>query len=200
MKRMTIVTSLVILVLGLVPIRAFIVAGEPRIDSAFQKLKLDADDLANVTGVNVYKFQVNIPKGQKFRVVLRELKEKGAEPRVLHQFPFLKESDGPSVIRIAFLRRDRKLAGVLLSEEKDAEYGIECSGCSPSGMSTIVSTPLADLMPTRKTLYITQSDKHAKQMGLRGVQLITVVASEPGQPGPTVKTFPRAELLLEFEE
>lgn len=166
----------------------------------FQKLKLEADDLAEITGVNIYKFQLNIPKGQRFRVVLREVKEKDAEPRVLHQFAFVKESDAPTVIRVGFLRMDRKLAGFLLSEEKQAEYRIDCSDCTPGGIATIVPQPLAEVPPTRKTLFVSHSDKDAKQMGLKGVQLITVVASEPGQPAPPPTNAPRAELVIEPEK
>jgi hypothetical protein len=166
----------------------------------FQKLKLDADDLADITGVNIYKFQLNIAKGERFRVVLREVKEKDAEPRVLHQFPFVKESDAPTIIRVGFLRMDRKLAGFLLSEEKQAEYRVDCSGCSPGGFATIVPLPLADVPPTRKTLYVSQSDTDAKRTGMKGMQLITVVASEPGQPAALPTTFPHATLVVEPEK
>jgi hypothetical protein len=203
MKRMAIVFSLVILIAGLVPILAFVFAGEPRKDNTFQKQKLDANDLAEVFGVNVYKFQVNMPKGQKFQVILRELKEKGAEPKVLYLHSFLKESDGPTVIRTTFLRRDGKFEGVLLSEEKDAQYGIQCSGCSPGGVGSIAPMPLANLPGTHKILSVTQSDKHAKQMGLKGMQLITIIAREPGKVLPIdagVTTFPRAELVIVPEE
>jgi RNA polymerase sigma factor (sigma-70 family) len=168
-------------------------------DKSFQKLKLDADDLAEVTGVNIYKFQVNIPKGQRFRVVLREVKEKDAEPHVLHQYSFLKETADPLVIQVAFLRRDQKLAGALLSGEKDAEYRVVCAGCSPSGIVTIVPIPLADVPPTRKTLFVLQSDKQAQQIGLKGMQLITLVASEPGKPAPPPTSAPRAEWVIEPE-
>lgn len=166
-------------------------------DQAFRKLKLDADDLAEVTGVNVYKFQVAMPKGQHFRVVLREVREGGAEPRVLHQFPFVKDSDTPTTVRVGFLRSDRKRAGFLLSEEKEAEYRVDCPGCSPPGFATIVSQPLADVPPTRKTLIVSGSDKEAKQMGLKGLQLITVVTSEPGKPAPRATVSPRFELVIE---
>ena len=168
-------------------------------DQLFQKLKLDADDLAEVTGVNVYKFQVTIPKGQRFRVILRELREKGAEPRVLHQFPFTKESELPTTIRVGFLRSDRKLGGFLLSQEKEAEYRVDCPGCSPTGFATNVPLPLADLPPTSKTLIVLGSDKQAKQFGLNGLQLITVVGSEPGKPAPMPTGFPRAEWLIQPE-
>jgi hypothetical protein len=168
-------------------------------DQAFHKLKLDADDLAEVTGVNVYKFQVAMPKGQHFRVVFREVREDGAEPRVLHQFPFVKDSDTPTTVRVGFLRSDRKLAGFLLSEEKQAEYRVDCPGCSPPGFATIVSQPLADVPPTRKTLFVSGSDKEAKQMGLKGLQLITVVTSEPGKAMLRPTGSPRAELVIEPE-
>jgi hypothetical protein len=36
----------------------------------FQRIGLSADDLAEVTGLNIYKFRADLAKGQRFRVVL----------------------------------------------------------------------------------------------------------------------------------
>lgn len=162
-----------------------------------QKLKLDADDLADITGVNVYKFQINMPKGQRFRVVLRELKTADAQPRGLHQFSFQKESDAPITLRVGFLRADRKLASFLLSEETQAEYRVDCSGCSPGGFATIVPQLLAQVPPVQKLLLIGQYDKHVKQIGPKGVPLISIVVNEQGS---SATSFPRAELVVEPED
>jgi hypothetical protein len=174
--------------------------GDKRLeDQEFHRLKLDADDLAEVTGVNVYKFQVAMPKGQHFRVVLREVREEGAEPRVLHQFSFVKESELPTTVRVGFLGSDRKLAGFLLSEEKQAEYRVDCPGCSPPGIATVLSQPLGNVPITRKMLFVSGSDKQAREMGLKGLQLITVVDREPGKAVQTATGTPRAELVIEPE-
>jgi len=164
----------------------------------FERLKLDADDLADATGVNIYKFQVNVPKGQRFRVILREVPD-NAVPRVLHKHSFLNETDGPTVIRVAFLRRDRQLAGVFLTGEKDAEYRVDCPGCDPSGIATIVTVPLADLPGTRKILFVSRSEKDAKQPGIKGMQLIAIVANEPGAGASPRTRTPRGELVIEPE-
>ena len=170
----------------------------PRPGGDFQHLKLEADDLAQVTGVNVYKFRVAMPRGQRFRVALREVRAEGAEPRVLHQQPFVKGSDEPVTVRVGFLRADRKLAGFLLSEEKEAEYRVDCSGCTPGGFATVVPLPLADVPPTGKTLMVSGSQEMAAAPGLKGVRLLAVAASGPAT-GARPSNLPRAELVLEYE-
>jgi hypothetical protein len=182
---------------GLIAVFSTSVGGQRLDDISFQYLKLDANDLAEVTGVNIYKFQVAMPKGQKFRIVFREVDAKEARPRVLHQMSLVKESDTPVTLRVGFMRSDRKLASFLLSEEKEAEYRVDCSGCSPSGYATIVPLPLANIPLTDKTLMVSASDKQAKEMG-KGTALIRVVARDIVKGGmPT--SFPRAELVIEPE-
>src|SRR5262249_37501393 len=121
----------------------------------FRKLNLNADDIADVTGVNIYKFKVNIAKGQKFRVLIREFNEKGAEPRILFRHGgFRNQTKEETVVGISFTRRDGKFEGVLLYQEKDALFRFNCEGCCPGGIATFVPIPLADVPGTEKLLYV----------------------------------------------
>jgi hypothetical protein len=91
----------------------------------FQYQALDATDLAGVTGLNIYKFRLDIPSDQRFDVVFRELADKDASPVEIHRMPFQRgKGQGPITVLVHFLKRDRQLAGVLLSQDKDAEYGV----------------------------------------------------------------------------
>src|SRR3990172_9951551 len=105
MKRFAISCTVVVAVAAGLVAAMVASAGEGRVAKSLQRLRLDADDLADVTGLNVYKFQVDMPKGQRFWLVLREFREKDREPRVLHRYSFRKDDEAPVVLRLAFLRR-----------------------------------------------------------------------------------------------
>ncbi len=93
----------------------------------FLRLGISADDLVEATGLDIYRFRIDVAKGEKFRVLLRSQDSKESPARELVDFSFEKESDGSgAVIGVSFLRRDRKLSGFLLSEEADGEYRLKC--------------------------------------------------------------------------
>src|SRR6266513_92895 len=81
---------------------------------SFQRLTLNADDIAEMTGVNVHKFQVNLPKDQRFSIILRERENADAAPRALHRFQFVKQDNDQTTVRVSFIGLDRKLTGFLL--------------------------------------------------------------------------------------
>jgi hypothetical protein len=162
----------------------------------FRMVGLSADDLVAVSGLDLYKYQVDMPKGQRFRVMIRELKSEDSPARVLYVFPFQKTEDGPTTFRVCFLRRDHTLQGVLLSQEKDAEFRFDCPGCTPSGIATFVELPLGSIEPTRKTLETHRSHKDNDRYRLEETRLLTIVASEPGKPAPPPTNYPRAELVI----
>jgi hypothetical protein len=161
----------------------------------FQKVALGTDDLVEAAGLDIYKFQVGLAKGQRFRVVLQVLETKETPARVLSAHEFQKTGDGAAIIRVSFLRTDRKLQGFLLSNEAQAEYRLDCSECTPGGFATIVKNPLGDQVPTRRSLAINKSDKSNKRNGINETQLISLFASEVGRPGDP-SAYPRAELVI----
>jgi RNA polymerase sigma factor (sigma-70 family) len=164
---------------------------------AFRAAQVSADDIIEVTGLNVYKFRLDIPKGEKFRVMLRELADKDAGARALHQFDFTREAEGPMTLRVSFLRRDGRLEGVLLDEAKQATYRVDCEGCSPPGIATIVQNPLAAVPPTEKVLSVIASDKAWGNSKSGPARLITVFHRNPGDNSGLIDAaFPRAELTV----
>jgi RNA polymerase sigma factor (sigma-70 family) len=171
--------------------------GRPDGDASFRfhKVALGTDDLVDATGLDIYKFQIDLKKGQRFRVVLRVLESKDtpARQRVAHEFQ--KTGDGATTIRVSFLRTDRKLQGFLLSNEAQAEYRLGCSECTPTGLATIVENPLGDRDPTRRSLAINESEIANKRNGIDDTQLISVFASEGGRPADP-SAYPRAELIV----
>jgi RNA polymerase sigma factor (sigma-70 family) len=165
----------------------------------FHKVDVGAEELIGATGLNIYKFKLEMPKGQKFRVVLRVLEAQDKPPRVLYTFPFTKQDEGPMTILTSFLRRDGKLGGVLLSQEELAEFRVETPGCNPSGIASFVSVPLADVEPTRKMLQVHRSDKQLVEDGVKETRLLTLTTREPDKGGPGPTSYPRGEFLIERE-
>ena len=168
-------------------------------ETPFRKLSLDADDLADLTFLDIYKFQIDMPKGQVFNVILREVNTPKGAVRWEQSFEFRQQESGPTTLRIAFLRTDRKLASFLMSNEKEAEFRVDCSGSTKRGITTIVSLPLADVPATQRLLMVGKSNDFVREMGLKGVQLLTVAVKElPGQPRAELATARRAEVVLEL--
>ena len=168
-------------------------------ETPFRKLSLDADDLAELMFLDAYKFQLDMPKGQVFNVILREVNAPKSATRWDHRFEFRQQESGPTTLRIALLRSDRKLASFLLSNEKEAEFRVDCSGGTTGGVTTIVSLPLTDVPVTQRILVVGKSNDFVRQMGLEGVKLLTVVVKElPAQPRADLATARRAEVVVEL--
>ncbi len=163
----------------------------------FQMTPLDANDIVAETGLNIYKFKLDIPKEQRFELRFSEFPAKDARAKSLHRFIFQKVKDGPLTLRVSFLRRDRQLGGVLLSEEKDALYRVTCEGCSPPGMATIVQNALREVPVTEKMLFVLQSDKDGRASKQGGpTRLLSVIQAKRPEQRDIDSIYPRAELTI----
>jgi RNA polymerase sigma factor (sigma-70 family) len=160
----------------------------------FNTLALDANDLADALSLNIYKFKIDIAKGQKFNVILREQDDKDAEPKVLFGFTFRRnEGEGPTILRVDFTRTDKTAGGVLLSEDKQAQLRVSCPDCTPTSFVTIVTMPLSGVKTTEKGFFVHQSEKDNTQMGQKGTRLLSIIHNVKNT------TYPQAELVVEKE-
>ena len=121
---------------------------------AFKETSLTVDELIGATGLNIYKFQLNLAKGQKFRVAVTEFPAKEANKKELTHFDFRKETDGPLTLHISFLPGDGKLHGVLMRKEEWVNFNVGCAGCDPPGVGQFIHNPLAGLAADGKTLVV----------------------------------------------
>ena len=164
---------------------------------SFQKLALSTDDLVEATGLDVYKFRIDIRKGEKFRVVLRSQERKETPSHEIIGYSFEKTSDDPATIGVSFLRLDRKLSGFLLSNEAQAEYRLSCSHCKPGGLATFVNNPLGFVDSTRRTILVFRSVEETKDHGAgAGETLLLRVCETKAARGVDVDGYPRAELVV----
>jgi hypothetical protein len=176
--------------------------GEPgRSESvSFQRIGLSADDLADVTGLDVYKFRVDLTKGRRFHVVLRVRQDEMSPTRELVGIPFQSKSDGPTNVCVSFLRTDGKLQGFLLSTEPRAQYRVNCSGGATGGFVIVIENPLGDIAPELRGLLAHQSNERNAHGGLKETRLITVAAQKPGGGrGLDMSGYPRAEVVITEE-
>ncbi len=168
---------------------------------SFLRLGLSTDDLVEATGLDIYKFRIDVAKGEKFRVLLRSQESKESPARELVDFSFEKVSDGSgAVIGVSFLRRDRKLSGFLLSEEGDGEYRLKCAGCKQGGLVTIVKHPIASVDPTHRGLLVCDTDLVSKEYRANSNETLLLRICEnkpkPGQRGVDVDGYPRGEVVV----
>ena len=163
----------------------------------FQRVGLNADDLAECTSLDIYKFRVDLAKGRRFRVVLRWRQDAKSTPRESSGVPFEATRDEPTTIRVSFLRSDRKLQGFLLSNEPEAEYRVTCSGGATGGFVTMIENPLGDIAPRLRGLVVHKSEESNAQEGHKQTRLLTVAAhQESGGRGVDISGYPRAEVFV----
>ncbi len=167
---------------------------------SFQKLALSTDDLVEATGLDVYKFRIDVAKGEKFRVVLRYEERKDYPAHEILGFSFEKTSDEPVILGVSFLRPDRKLAGCLMSSEKQAEYRLSCSQCKPGGIATFLNNPLGTVEPSRRTVLVFRTVEETKgyTKDPRETLLLRVCdgTAAPGVRGVNADGYPRAEVVV----
>ena len=165
---------------------------------SFLKLGLSTDDLVEATGLDVHKFKVDIAKGQRFTIIFRSQESKDVPAIELVRHSFEKDSDMQSaIIRVSFIRMDRKLSGFLLSNEAQAEYRLNCSGCRPGGIATIVQNPFGIHNPTGRNLLVCSSDLESKRYSVdpKETLLLRVMDGKAAQ-GVDVDGYPRGEVVI----
>lgn len=165
----------------------------------FQKVGLSADDLAESTGLDIYKFRVDLPKGQRFRVVLRAQQDEKSPAPETPGILFQTTADEPTIVRVSFIRMDRKLQGFLLSNEPQAEYRVNCSGGTNGGFATIVANPLAGTDATNRGVFAHQSSEREAKEGLKETRLLSVAAHKPDGRGVDMSGYPRGEVVIRKE-
>jgi hypothetical protein len=174
---------------------------ERRAPISFQKVALSTDDLVESTNLDIYKFQVALGKGERFRIALRVCESRDSQPRYPIYHLFEKTSDAPATVRVSFMREDRKLSGFLMSNQPRAEFRLDCTLCDPPGIVTIVDNPLGNIDPGRRTVVVCQSDKVANQLDTKEAVLFRAVAHNGNTVrGVDVDGYPRAELMLLRDE
>jgi hypothetical protein len=174
---------------------------------ALRKIAIDADDIREAAGLNIFKFELDMPKDRRFHLVLRERKE-SSPWRELYRFPFVKSEEGRTTFRVSFMRRDGRFEGVLLSDAPDAEFRVASPGCSPAGIATIVQNPLRELPTSRRSyrFHFSNSkedqsvDGDAPEPRVRRLLTMLESSNNPDAP-PRPKDAPtRGELVLIEEE
>src|SRR5262249_781382 len=146
-------------------------------------------------GLDIYKFNVEIAKGERFKVVFRVCESKESPSREIVSRSFQKTFEKPTTVRMNFLRRDRKLSGFLLSDEDEAEYRLSCAGGATGGIVTIVKNPLGQLDPTRRGLLIAESDEQNTNRDENEAVLLRVCENRATR-GVDMDGYPRGEVVV----
>jgi hypothetical protein len=115
---------------------------------------LTANDLSSLSGLDIYKCEFPVQTGQKLRGAMYAIKAEGVEPVRIMESETEVYRDGMAVFRAMFLREDRTLASVFLSDEKNMEFRFEWSGVVGGGLTGIVGVPLNDLPRANKSVQI----------------------------------------------
>lgn len=161
---------------------------------AFDATGLTVGDLVDALRLDIFKYEVAIPKGRRFAVVLRELDAPDAAPRELKRFAFERvAADGRTTIRVDFTRFDGLAGPALLTEQETIGIGVSCDGCDPGGVGSFVPVPLGSVKLTERTRMTHHSDRHNEESGVKEVRLLSIVRNVTGVGA---LNYPRAELLI----
>jgi hypothetical protein len=168
---------------------------------ALTRVPLTAGDIAGVTGLNIYKFSVAMKPGTRFEIVVSVQETPDATPRVLNRHSFASDGDTDNVeLLLSFLARDNALRGVLLSQDEEVNYRVECPNCNPSGIATIIALPLNQFPGTQKTL-IPMTGKRSQEISRDNEScLIAILASKDGEPASLQKSYPRATISVRITD
>lgn len=158
--------------------------------------RVDGSDIAEASGLDVYKWQVQLHKGQKVRLTLDVQSEMGAKPTNYLSREVIASSDGEATILASFLREDRKLASLFLSEDKRMDFRILWKGSANDGLTGFIKTPLGEIPLGQKALSI-----HREPQFVGGAwELLLLFRTEHIEGRGLSKLYPQASLKLEFED
>ena len=179
---------------------SFVVSGDlARADEPvkLENLPLTASDISSVTGLNIYKYRIAMKPGTKFDVAVSVIDSPNSKPRFLNRQTFTSDDDVDAVeLLLSFLPRDNTLRGVLLSQDEEVEYRIDCPQCSPAGIATNISLPLSNVRGTQKTLIPLTRDRSKEISDENEICLIAILASEDMKPASMQKSYPRAKVSV----
>ena len=162
---------------------------------------MTAGDITGVTGLNIYKFRIPMKPDTKFDIAISVQDAPGERPRYVSRHSLTSHADANAVdLLLSFLPHDERIRGVLLSQDEEINYRVECPECSPSGFGTVISLPLNELRGTHKTLVPMTSRLSSKLSSEDEICLIAILASDPGQSLSTKEIFPRAKVSVQFTE
>lgn len=197
-KRLTVLAAGLMGLLALTPI--IIGADTPKVvkdTPTLEKLEIDMSDLLSVTFLNIYKYHLVLPQSSRFHVILREQHSAESPPRILSDDVFHVGNKNDLNLRISFLSLEDRFSGVLLSDEKQAEFRIAIDGTTEPEVVRIVPVPLADVDRTYLVMAAhidTQHPKWASQDG--AIQLLAIFPSTPANQHVADRGYPRAELVV----
>jgi len=161
-----------------------------------KRLRVDGSDIAALTGLDIYKYEVQLKKGQTVKVTLDvQMEDDGPIANYISHVATASK-DGPATLTASFLRQDRKLASVFLSEEQRMEFRVQFEGAASGGLSGFVKNPLASIPLGEKALSIHQEPKRIE----RTTQLLLLFATKRPEGKPLPILYPKAALHLEVSD
>lgn len=168
---------------------------------ALECLPLTAAEIARVTGFNIYKYRLAMKPGTTFDVTISVQDAPDDKPRFSNRQSFTSDGDGETVgLLLSFLARDDTMRGVLLSQDDEITYRVDCRNCTQTGFATNVSLPLKKIPGTRKTV-ITMTRERSRDLSEENeICLIAILASEEGKPVSVQESFPRAKISVNLTE
>jgi hypothetical protein len=162
---------------------------------SFRQTMVTVNDLLGETGLNMYKFRLDLKKGDRFQVLLQTFQAEGDVPRELFHHDFAVVGEGAPELVVSLLRRDGKLDTVLLSEEKDATLRVSAPGCSPGGLATIVPNPAGVVALDKRMLMVFRGDREGGAEAGADCRRLLIVFDRASKKRFN-STYPRAELTL----
>jgi len=191
MFRFTIRDLLWLTLVAAVP--ANVMADEP---FEVKRVRVDGTDITAMTGLDIYKYEVQLRKGQKVKITLDVQMEESAEPVNYITHEETASKDGQATLTASFLRQDRKLASVFLSEEQKMEFRIQFEGAANGGLSGFIKNPLGWIPLGEKALTIHREPKKAD----RTAQLLLLFCTKHTDGKPLPMLYPKAGLHLEVAD
>jgi hypothetical protein len=166
--------------------------------AAIPTAEVIVDDETTQQAGYVYKFSLDLPKGQRYGLALREFTAKDAPAKNLNYWELESERDeGPVLMTLRFNGlKDAPVGDGLLGQAKELGIRRECEGAHPRGVFTIVRVPMSDLPKTMKRQVLPATNKNPAAIAADGRRLLLILPAQSPDHVAVADVFPRAELVI----
>ena len=163
------------------------------------QLTVTGTDIANVFGIDVYKFRVPL-RSKNFAVTFTEQASADSEVKTTHKFDFTLDVDAPEFdLILSFTPTDGTMRNALLSDDKTVDFSAFCKAGDFSTMNRIeIPRPLSGQPTDTKSVMPMTLKMHEVHSSDRSLCLLEIAGRTPSATDRANEKFPVARVFVTF--
>ena len=163
------------------------------------QLTTTGSDIANVFGIDVYKFRVPL-RSKNFAVMFTEQESASSDVKTTHKFDFTLDVDAPEFdLLLSFTPTDSTMRNALLSDDKTVDFSAFCKAGDFSTMNRIeIPRPLSGLTTNPRSVMPMTLKMHEVHSTDKSVCLLEIAGRSPSETQTADQRFPVARVFVTF--